>query len=124
MREILFRGKQRIGADQWIFGDLEHFGDHLLIYTRTGEHGFIHPDTVGQWTGQLDKNGIKIFEGDVINLDGDSWLFEVCWLDDSSQFIAYAEGGGRVFHPLFAYISEVIGNIHDNPELLKGTSEE
>lgn len=134
MREILFRGKQ-IDNGKWVFGfyfcmhhddDREHL-HHFIIPLNVplpkdkpiGEIQVeVDPDTVGQCVSDLpDKNGKKIFEGDII--------FDPELKDN--YFVEFDEGGfcaGDMF--LQAYISfgefscEVIGNIHDNPELLKG----
>lgn len=115
MREILFRGK-RVGNGEWVFGSyVIQYGAHE-IYLPDGvdsEHGFdryhVIPETVGQYTGLTDKNGRKIFEGDIMRNAGNVVEFyggDFCINGDSP--LSYWTG------------TEVIGNIYDNPELLKG----
>lgn len=132
MREILFRGKQ-IDNGEWVQGDLLQNVDCLKI--REQEKDIKHiarsfavlPETVGQYTGLTDKNGTKIFEGDIVKaeINGgpyDKFVFPV-------GVIAFENGcfgnkDRKQFTPLSSYAPrvsfEVIGNIHDNPELLKG----
>ena len=119
MREILFRGK-RIDNDEWVIGSLaaEYYKKHGVMMIAPSEDVIfkVDPDTIGQYTGLTDKNGEKIFEGDIIF---DPEMKE-------NHIVEFDEGGfcaGDMF--LQAYISfdefdsEVIGNIHDNSELLE-----
>ena len=129
MREILFRGK-RIDNGEWVEGF--YVGDtgdgcHEIcdINSGTGHRVEVDPATVGQYTGLTDKNGKRIFEGDIL------------LLDDIKGFVNYGTGCFcvRMLKPDYLYRSnpaidivlneypglEVIGNIHDNPELLEGT---
>lgn len=123
MREILFRG-MRLGNGEWVYGYLFRIWDeaYILWGTTNGIPGMIKvdPSTVGQYTGLTDKNGEKIFEGDVITI--------------SSAFmtgiVEYHDCGFEVrendVYECLWYDSdelEVIGNIHDNPELLEGGGE-
>lgn len=118
MREILFRGK-RSDNGEWVEGSLWVQIDKSYILTLASSRGLeVDPDTVGQYTGLTDKNGKKIFEGDIV-LDAD----EPC-------MIAYENGCWKeIFQSdwwSFIYDDdevEIIGNIHDNPELLKGGEE-
>lgn len=133
MREILFRGKRK-GNGEWICGDLIHdWSDHntkpvIKIYNNTGSFTVI-PETVGQYTGLTDKNGKRIFEGDIFK----SVLYwndtqkngVVVFRDEAFGFIWY-RGDVEMYHAFPCVINvvyDVIGNIHDNPELLKGGAE-
>jgi uncharacterized phage protein (TIGR01671 family) len=118
MREILFRGK-RIDSGKWIYGmpcATEQSGIYA-IQTLQGGIFDITLETVGQFTGMTDKNGKKIFEGDILNcitsdFDGSDkyvYNFKITDITDYEQ-MGFLD---------FCYEIEIISNIHDNPELLK-----
>ena len=148
MREILFRGqtrkygeKVRIGDGQklpghWVYGGvLQGGGDHSIIYGGENENDpgeglnkwCVHTDTLGQFTGLTDKNGKKIFEGDIVK-DHGGVIYPVVF-ELTGFYLKYEPPHSYGFHfdllPLSNYwhadgaIIEVIGNIHDNPELLE-----
>lgn len=140
MREILFRGKQ-ITDGVWVIGGIDTSTDekpYILkraryrpdtrdwdtaeyyeknpTYTRACIE--VVPETVGQWTGLTDKNGKKIFEGDIVyNGSGDPGI--VKWFYGS--FVIHFTNGDvwDVSQYIKEEYTEVIGNIHDNPELLE-----
>ena len=133
MREILFRGK-RTDNGEWVEGyylnQRESLTDKKACYIADNNgYGFnyisVIPETVGQYTGLTDKNGRKIFEGDVIEFaeffDSEIHHGVVYWCDLAFWFDCTETEGDEGIYSL-AYISanilEVIGNIYDNPELL------
>lgn len=134
MREILFCGK-RVDNGEWVEGDVHKNIDFSKAHIHpNGERvrSFdVLPETVGQYTGLTDKNGVKIFEGDIVICKK-----EICGnFIDSCVEIGFVEmkhgafglhrkqGYYRPFKDwLEDYEYEVIGNIHDNPELLKSPS--
>lgn len=151
MREILFRGKNR-HSGEWVYGYLMKGFGALNIQPEQDENTIheIDPETVGQFTGLLDKHGKKIFEGDIIRYtdiydhglyleatpeEHEGERFKDIWTVDK---IIY---GIRLNYPAFDlnlhnfeanglselsesgnFFYEVIGNIHDNPELLEAQS--
>lgn len=155
MREYLFRGK-RIDNGQWIYGyyikAIHHWHNHGVhedwIATDTVQNGgwcnvrgkyAVSPETIGQYTGLTDKNGKKIFEGDIIQttrkgLKGEkTFRFVIKYgayipeeyckeIYNQAEVIGfYAFDGERDFQiSNYPKMLEVIGNIHDNPELLGG----
>lgn len=145
-RKIKFRGKRQ-DTGEWVYGyyavlhisltDIDretnliiHVGtrtEHAIFNDeRKGESGYwkdVIPETVGQFTGLHDKNGKEIYEGDIL-LDG-YIKYEVWYSEDRSGFIAeMIDPQNNLVDYLGGYDTErimtVIGNIHDNPELLKG----
>lgn len=127
MREILFRGK-RIDNGEWIFGDLRHWRNGSV-----GIHGNklsntlpVGPDTVGQYTGLDDKNGKRIFEGDIVR-DNKEKIGYIVFLQQEAGWVIVWKGHDsrmghrtRNCHYYADFTLEVIGNIHDNLELVKG----
>lgn len=126
MREILFRGKG-IARDEWITGflvDAKHIGCWV-------ECDPVRPETVGQFTGLLDKNEKKIFEGDIVkhyNRDDNPAAFDVgriFWDTKKCRWLRTAQKCD--YNPEVWSSSAknyvVIGNIHDNPELLRGNGD-
>ena len=133
MREILFRGKRKDNGE-WVEGafcpkSCDGLFDPMIdrpsiIKLDEPNDGFwfdVDPDTVGQYAGRPDKNGRKLFEHDIVRFDGGTFVVEF-----SASRIGFYFCGihGRGCVPGFAMAHwehiEVIGNIHDNPELLKG----
>ena len=146
MREILFRGK-RTDNGEWIEGYAAMSGGTFIICDNGLTYGGfivyeVIPETVGQYTGLTDKNGVRIFEGDILrgfeypfcsNINGEfNYFAEIVWFDDSSAFGTYtfknpksnvrgiSEGNTDYLEYFNADKWEVIGNIHDNPGLLEG----
>lgn len=159
MREILFRGK-RVDNGEW------EYGAYIKATRHWHKHG-IHEDwicssviqnggylnlagrypvkakTVGQYTGRTDKNGEKVFEGDIVRLERTEWVFEGSSIGyRTEQSVIACDNLGMIGlvleehdgHPVRSdffpvceltdrvqnWSFEVIGNIHDNPELLDG----
>jgi uncharacterized phage protein (TIGR01671 family) len=127
MREILFRGKRKDGRG-WAYGfyirtrafeyihcyDREEFSDSVFTC-----HAII-PETAGQYTGIKDRNGNRIFEGDLVEVvmtGYEPWKGDVIFSGD--QWRIGEEGGGVQGLYMFHRVCSVIGNIHDTPELLK-----
>lgn len=126
MREILFRGKTVCDGD-WIYGGItwNPSKNEVFIHTKWDE-GKVIPETVGQYTGLCDKNGKKIFEGDIVKhiqkyeISGEVKSIAVIkWNEAYSCWsVEYTNGRITAFLGTEYHKLEVIGNVHDNPELL------
>ena len=146
MREILFRGK-RLDNGEWVYGSflqVEHedgsFTAAIFHQKDAGGDAEVSPATVGQYTGLKDKNGKRIFEGDILRIakisdglgsyyhppldypvnvvvkwDLCAWMWET--LCEDKRYISFPNAWCH-------YECEIIGNIHDNPELLEGGNDE
>ena len=129
-REILFRGK-RIDTGEWIYGDVQQNVDAVKIREQEPniQHGarsfVVIPETVGQYTGLTDIHGVKIFEGDIIEAHLDELFPDlaitliVVW-SDYGWFGRDMEGNvDSLERKWVSDFFEIIGNIHDNPDLLE-----
>ena len=151
MREILFRGQTRRKGEKvrmdgspvesnWVYGGvLCGSGDHSIIYQTEPdiEKKVVYTDTLGQYTGAIDSEGRKIFEGDIIQYDGDydgldgftrsfSEKAIVLWDEDYCGFTCTVIGDESGDSYSWLEVREnpdltIIGNIYDNPELIGGS---
>lgn len=130
MREILFRAK-RADNKEWVYGSLHiEWGetrkdgsrnkDYRILGMR-GECYYVDPNTIGQYAGIPDNALQRIFEGDIMRiLPDDGEMGVIKWADDEAMFVLETEGWCANFDNYYSKDLEVIGNIHDNPELLEG----
>lgn len=128
MREILFRGKSKFHGG-WEYGDLiTSNGDFFIgntVHNAQENWCQVYPESVGQFTGLLDRNGKKIFEGDLLKPFGAGIKFMQVKFEEG-ELIVYNNYGrwgslSRFFQisKEFDLLVEIIGNIHDTTELLK-----
>lgn len=152
MEEILFRGKRK-DNNEWVqgyyFKRVRNYAgfktiEHCYIQYETWDGGFItyevYPETVSQFTDLTDKNGKKIFEGDILrgfcypfqNGEGNyNYYAEIVWFENSPAFglvthknpesnvVGIADGNCEYIEDWDSTQWEVIGNIYDNKELLE-----
>ena len=128
MREILFRGK-RTDNGEWETGSLVIIRDGcsdkevFIADKMTGYHTPVIPETVCQFTGLTDKNGRKIFEGDIVEGNSEYFTYTHPYgkvVYDGGQYLISFDDVLEDIECLGAWANdvEIIGNIYDNPELL------
>lgn len=135
MREILFRGK-RVDNGEWVLGSLlvqsgeriskdEKAPDEYRILGRRGENYLVNSETVGQYTG-LTTNGKKIFENDIVEYDETKGTFyQIIWIQSGWGSREIDTNLCELFPPIHTdnptYFdnAKIVGNVHDNPELLE-----
>ena len=135
MRTIKFRGKNKKG--EWLYGDLLHWhgvyedpwiqtGVEKLFDQVTAKGGSVLPETLGQYAELHDKNGKEVYEGDILqcfNTKGEKVLREVVFMEGAFCQKIIMKSPKPCFNPLRNYDGlihwEIVGNIHDNPELVK-----
>jgi uncharacterized phage protein (TIGR01671 family) len=133
MREILFRGK-RVDNGEWVYGNLITDDDDVYILPQKnlskgidiggwidGVQSYeVNPETVGQYTGLKDLHGTRIFEADIVK------VYDIYCNETVVGVVEFCDGSFHIYDKDFTSYDrwmyckvEVIGNIHDNPELLE-----
>lgn len=119
MREFLFRGKDTFG--DWQYGAISKYSEgFVVIVPPLSFNKQVEPESVGQYTGLTDKNGTKIFEGDIVKLFLDDGIETgvIRYSENACRFMFYENNiMGYGFDNTCTF--EIIGNITDNPELLE-----
>lgn len=128
-REILFRGKQ-IDNGEWVEGYYASIGEYHYILTGRlelvpylgFEHFLVNPETIGRFSGLTDRNGVKIFEGDIVNVKARSCSFTGCviYWSEEARYACKTKSGTR-YAICARFEFKVIGNIYDNPEFKEDT---
>lgn len=146
MREILFRGKQLYDGE-WVYGDLSFHVQMGIPYVfpvdgyDSPDFYEVNPSTVGQYTGLKDKNGERIFEGDIVRFEDtgvEGFEYKEAFGYINQAVVAFENGRWQLTN-FMSYNSgvfydmehrhddfittleycEIVGNIHDNPEILE-----
>lgn len=123
MRKIKFRGK-RLSTREWVYGSLIQWkdGTMTIITENKEDHSefYVNPDTVGQYTGLKDRNGQDVYEGDLLRTpEGNIMIAEWVGSGIVTRCLTPTYDGMMNTNRHAFPVSEKIGNIHDNPELLE-----
>jgi uncharacterized phage protein (TIGR01671 family) len=122
LRDIFFKGK-RIDNGEWLIGNYVFAAGKYYIHlgATTGNHYEVDPESIGQWTGLIDKNNVWIFEGDIVKITSqmdEELVGSICF-----EYSSWQIDGGDDLYSIYeqidiGHIIEVIGSIHDTPEEL------
>ncbi|MBD5195443.1 MAG: hypothetical protein HDS87_06955 [Bacteroidales bacterium] len=127
-RQIKFRAKT-LANGHWVYGNLIKRSDDYVSIRNSKSEPWVDPETVGQFTGLTDRNGKEIYEGDIITVNSKYprvvlWD-KMCWalmpteyFHDEMFWVMNLQHPGIDWWDEFADEFEVIGNIHDNPDLI------
>jgi hypothetical protein len=119
MRTIKFRGKCNADGSTWVYGSLSVQGEAAFIGNPIWVD--VNPDTVGQFTGLLDCNGVEIYEGDIVMADN-TLACEVSWNNSIAAYCLMHHGEMYCgVSPIYPKLIRLVGNIHDNPEILSNS---
>ena len=130
MRQIKFRAKA-LANGHWVYGNLIKRSDDCVSIRNSKSEPWVDPETVGQFTGLTDCNGKEIYEGDIVRIDGVETPLVVVWDEycacfsavDYNEFNSFAHSDISWWNfPQHRRVT-IIGNIHDNPELLNQPTE-
>ena len=123
MREIKFRG---YNGEKWLFGnlDIDYKAKHACISDNRFWRHPVRFDTVGQFTGLCDADGREIYEGDVIRVCGSNGIVD---FSEGAFIVCFGKAPSLLSHcvcgdfsnPVRVSSCRVIGNVHDNPDLLE-----
>lgn len=120
MRTIKFRGKDKLSGE-WYYGNLydrDTLGrTHISAPFRTCYR--IDPNTVGEFTGLYDRTYKEIYEGDIVKVTSEAITYMARVIFMGGCFCLIARDKGRTFDGLDTEEIEIVGNAHDNPELLE-----
>ena len=120
MREILFRGKNKT-TNNWVYGFVMNSTNTFLgQYINGNKFNFIEviPETVGQFINRTDEKGNKLFVGDIVKYSNGE-IGVIRYNEYVSAYIVNFSGGDWDYLDIENGTGEIIGNIHDNPELLE-----
>lgn len=129
-RTIKFRGKTTANG-HWVYGSLIAYNNGAYAIRNSKSQPWVQADSIGQFTGLPDRNGKEIYGGDIITVRGEyprvvlwdkvSWALMPCeHYNDKHFWVMNLQHPGNDWWEEFADEMEVVGNIHDNPELLSG----
>ena len=116
-RQIKFKGKTTANG-HWVYGCLIDYGDNAISISNKRSNPWVQPETIGQFTGLKDRNGKEIYEGDILGIPEDVDFLPETVIFKEGCFMAQDDYTTIAMNSIDTECRTIIGNIHDNPELI------